>query len=132
MEVIPEKALPIPPDPPEEEDNDDGQWSDWEQPIEVLPRISNSRAKWDPNAPLGSEYEIPPLAPSKKKETTTTTTSNNVDDFFADMTPQVQTVQLMQQLETMFHVDTAASRFGILPEDQSEQPEDPSASNWDD
>ena len=143
MKVIPEKPSPTPPDPDpplkdEDEDEDDGQWSDWEHPIEVPPSpsikplqlVTNIKSKWNPNAPLGSEYEIPPLAPP-------TTTTSNVDDFFKDMTPQVQTVQLMQQLETMFQVDTGAvstptSKFGILPSDPSDEQEGQSASNWDD
>ena len=70
-------------------------------------KLSNmSKSKWNPDAPLGSEYEIPPVVLKKQKSVTTSTSNNQeMDDFFKDMAPKVQTVELMHQLETMFHVN---------------------------
>lgn len=155
MEIVPEKHSPIViPAGPVEVDDDDGQWSDWEHsvdsspppvfeenlsppPIKPLQLVTiNAKSKWDPNAPLGSEYEIPPLSLSKSKKVVASASEDNVDDFFKDMTPKVQTVELMRQLETMFHVDVVPARtsnkFGIAPEDQSDQHEGQSENNWDD
>ncbi len=166
----------------EEIDNDDGQWSDWEhnsdpfesdaqslpspappppppeQTINTLPMKSlklnnSSKPKWDPNAPLGSEYEIPPVVLTKKKATKVeTTVTQDTEDFFKDMTPKVETVELMQQLETMFSVNTnhpkqqikstitttttqsssLSSKFGIMSQDQDDKQETESGNNnWD-
>jgi hypothetical protein len=164
VKIVPEKPSPIViPADPLEDDEDDGQWSDWEHPVDTSPPAvfeekpssppppppsikplqlvtSNTKSKWDPNAPLGSEYEIPPLAASKSKKVAgggATPSDDNVDDFFKDMTPKVQTVELMRQLETMFQVDVvptrATNKFGIAAlVDPSDQLEGQSENNWDD
>ncbi len=76
-------------------------------PIQSQKLNNISRSKWNPNAPLGSEYEIPPVVLTKQKSTTVETLANqDTDDFFKDMTPKVETVELMRQLETMFNVQT--------------------------
>ena len=151
-----------------EEDNDDGQWSDWEQPpirspsppiitIEIpleepRERLTSKplpKSRWNPNAPLGSEYEIPPVVLSKKKINPISTVVNeDTDDFFKDMTPKVETVELMRQLETMFSVDgnpseqndiptkssstSFSKKFGVLQSDQNDHQETESGNNWDD
>ncbi len=76
-------------------------------PIKSLKLNTISKSKWNPNAPLGSEYEIPPVVLTKQKSTTTETLENpETEDFFKDMAPKVETVELMRQLETMFNVKT--------------------------
>ena len=75
-----------------------------------------AKSNWNSNAPLGSEYEIPPVMLNKKKSITTETSNNqDTDDFFKDMTPKVQTVELMQQLETMFYVNADQPSEQIKP-----------------
>lgn len=70
-----------------------------------------SKAKWNPNAPLGSEYEIPPVVLKKQKSGSVEISNNQeIDDFFKDMAPKVETVELMQQLETMFSADADPSK----------------------
>jgi hypothetical protein len=113
-----------------------------------------SKSKWDPNAPLGSEYEIPPVVLIKKKSTNVETSINqDTEDFFKDMTPKVETVELMRQLETMFNVNadqpneqikstirttatssssTFPNKFGIMSQDHGENQEIQSGNNnWD-
>ena len=107
-----------------------------------------TKLKWDPNAPLGSEYEISSVALTKKKSTKVETSANeDIEDFFKDMTPKVQTVELMKQLETMFNVNTEnpieqsnssisttsfSSKFGIVSQDQDDnQGMDDGTNNWD-
>ena len=78
-------------------------------PLKSLKLNNISKPKWNPNAPLGSEFEIPPLASTKKAPVQDDRTANeDVDDFFKDMTPKVQTVELMTQLETMFNLKSDA------------------------
>jgi len=53
-----------------------------------------------------SEYEIASVILKKSKSTKVETLTNqDTDDFFKDMTPKVETVELMRQLETMFYVN---------------------------
>ncbi|CAF0858547.1 unnamed protein product [Rotaria sordida] len=151
-------------------DNDDGQWSDWEhksdppesfvlpekltlsssiseqslKPTKSLKLMSPTKSKWDPNAPLGSEYELPSVVLTNKKSTKIETLEKqDTEDFFKDMTPKVETVELMRQLETMFNVNTDqsneqiettsfSSKFGIIVQDQGENQEIESGNNnWD-
>ncbi|CAF2170506.1 unnamed protein product [Rotaria magnacalcarata] len=117
-------------------------------PLKSLKLISPSQPKWNPNAPLGSEYEIPPVVLTKSKSTKVDTSEiQDSDDFFKDMTPKVETVELMQQLETMFNVNlnhpkeqiktkttspSFSSKFGIMSQDQSGNQETESGNNnWD-
>lgn len=119
-------------------------------PIKSLKLNNISKPKWDPNAPLGSEYEINPVVLARKKSTQVETLTNqDTDDFFKDMTPKVQTVQLMQQLETMFNVTTDQSnqqsklttttvtssffnKFGIMSQDHDDNQEiENENNNWD-
>jgi len=105
-----------------------------------------SKPKWNPNAPLGSEYEIPPVILKKTKSTKVETSTNqDQDDFFKDMTPKVETVELMRQLETMFNVNTdnnlnqqikssasVSNKFGIMSQDHDDNKEIESGNNnWD-
>lgn len=111
-----------------------------------LKLTNTSKSKWDPNAPLGSEYEMPPVILANKKQIKAEKSENQeTDDFFKDMAPKVETIELMQQLETMFNVNkdqpneqikskpTAlfSSRFGIISQDQGENQDiDNEANNW--
>ena len=114
----------------------------------------NSKPKWNPNAPLGSEYEIPPVVLTKQKPSqVTSTVGEDTDDFFKDMTPKVETVELMRQLETMFDVSTvqqkeqdkqtratvpattasvSTNKFGIISQDLADGQEIESGNNWND
>ena len=123
-------------------------------PVKSLKLNNISKPKWNPNAPLGSEYEIPPVVVIKRQSTTEETLTNqDTDDFFRDMAPKVETVELMRQLETMFNVGTdqpneqtqptisrtttAASskfsnKFGIMSEGHDGNQESASGNNnWD-
>ncbi|CAF1637363.1 unnamed protein product [Adineta ricciae] len=156
------------------DDDDTGQWSDWEhnpdppelpdvflpeepkQPVtSILPSSSKSlklnnisKPKWNPNAPLGSEYEIPPVVRSTNKSRTDEASENQEsEDFFKDMMPKFQTVQLMTQLETMFNLNPEKSKeekkstdatlsfsdkFGIMQHDHEDNQEIESGNNnWD-
>jgi len=151
----------------EDFDNDNEQWSDWEHQSEVdvfandvptvelsqpvsLPTKSmklntNSKPKWNPNAPLGSEFEIPPVVLTKNKPTQGgALKTEDPDDFFKDMAPKVETVELMKQLETMFSVNTTQSniepttatqfsnKFGVLSQNEDDNQELESGNNnWD-
>jgi hypothetical protein len=113
------------------------------------PKLNNvSKSKWDPNAPLGSEYEIPPVVITKKKATKVETpVTQDSDDFFKDMTPKVETIELMRQLETMFNVNndqpqeqikstiatpSVSNKFGIMSHDHDDKQETESGNNnWD-
>jgi len=59
---------------------------------------------WDPNAPLGSEYEIQSIK-KKANKNNIVSNLNEDDDLFKDMTPNVQTKELLTQLETMFNIN---------------------------
>lgn len=75
-------------------------------PIKSLKLNNIPSSRWNPNAPLGSEYEIPPVVLKKQNSRTAGTLANqDGEDFFKDMTPKVETVELMRQLETMFSVN---------------------------
>ncbi|CAF1637385.1 unnamed protein product, partial [Adineta ricciae] len=156
------------------DDDDDGQWSDWEHnpdppelpdvflPEEpkqsvttILPSSSKSlklnnisKPKWNPNAPLGSEYEIPPVVRSTNKSRNDEALDNQEsEDFFKDMIPKFQTVQLMTQLETMFNLNpekykeekkstdatlSFSNKFGIMQHDHEDNQEIESGNNnWD-
>ena len=55
---------------------------------------------------IGSEYEIPPVVLNKQKLIAAEISNNqNTNDFFKDMASKVQTVEVMQQLPTMFNVN---------------------------
>ncbi|CAF0760074.1 unnamed protein product [Rotaria sp. Silwood1] len=116
--------------------------------LKPLKLMSSSKSKWDPNAPLGSEYEMPSVVLTKKKLIQSETPEKqDTEDFFKDMTPKVETVELMQQLETMFKVNkdhpneqikstitttSFSSKFGIMSQDQGENQEIESGNNnWD-
>ena len=120
-----------------------------------------SKSKWNLNTPLDSEYVIPPVISNKEKSITTETSNNqDTDDFFKDMAPKVQTVELMQQLETRFHVNadqpseqtkpattkttkaavptssssttTFSNKFGVMsPDHEDNQELDTGNNNWD-
>ena len=121
--------------------------------LNTLKNTSVVKPKWDPNAPLGSEYEIPPVSLKKTNlSTTDTKTVVDEDDFFKDMAPKVQTVELMQQLETMFSTNTnqleqghkdsnkktinnpssVPNKFGISNVDAEDNQEKDTENNWDD
>ena len=113
----------------EKEEEEDGQWSDWEPSIERA-KPMEIKAKWDPEAPLGSEFEIAPVVLAKKQ---TNVVQDDVEDFFKDMAPKVQTVELMRQLETMFTSETPLpEKFGVLQDDQIDNQENESGNAWDD
>lgn len=94
----------------EEDKEDDGQWSDWQPTIERA-KPAEIKAKWSPEAPLGSELEISPVV------------QDDVEDIFKDIAPKVQTVELMQQLETM---------FSVLQDDRIGNEENEIGDAWDD
>ncbi|CAF1183150.1 unnamed protein product [Adineta steineri] len=125
-------------------------------PLKSLTLNHSLKSNWNPNAPLGSEYEIPPVVLTKKKETQDEDlVKNDTEDFFKDMAPKVETVELMRQLETMFNVDanhptvqtksaikpktttttTASSvsnKFGIMSHDHEDNQETENENNnWD-
>jgi hypothetical protein len=113
-------------------------------PLKSLKLNNTSSKKWDSNAPLGSEYEIPPIVLTKKTTAKAETSlGEESEDFFKDMTPKVETVELMRQLETMFNIDTnnskqqikstssVSNKFGIMPQDIVDNQETESGNNWD-
>ncbi|CAF2322029.1 unnamed protein product [Rotaria sp. Silwood2] len=116
--------------------------------LKPLKLMDSSKSKWNPNAPLGSEYEMPSVLLTKNKLTKPETPEKqDTEDFFKDMTPKVETVELMRQLETMFNINTDHSneqikskitttsfsnKFGIMSQDQGENQEIESENNnWD-
>lgn len=131
MEVAPvyTNGHSSPVEEPEEEEEEEGQWSDWEPTIERA-KPTEIKAKWNPEAPLGSEFEIPPVVLAKKE---TNVEQDEVEDFFKDMAPKVQTVELMRQLETMFTSEaTLPEKFGVLQDDQIDNQQNESGNAWDD
>lgn len=170
----------------DEEIDDDGQWSDWDEPIDS--RKTNDeivddsttfssfdknpsetkfessfklnrtnapvKSQWDPNAPLGSEFEIRPVDVKNKISSKNSTTEQLVDedDFFKDMAPKVRTVQLMDQIELLFKGQTveqseekivsesttepketsSSNKFGIVQLENESQIDVESTNNWDD
>jgi len=88
---------------------------------------------------------------TKKKSTLKEETLVNQDteDFFKDMTPKVETVELMRQLETMFNVNanqpaeqikstittsslSLSNKFGITSQDHEDNQETENGNNnWD-
>lgn len=170
----------------DEEIDDDGQWSDWDEPIdsrktndEIVDDSTNFssfdknpsetkfessfklnrtnapvKSQWDPNAPLGSEFEIRPVDVKNKISSKNSTTEQLVDedDFFKDMAPKVRTVQLMDQIELLFKGQTveqseekivsesttepketsSSNKFGIVQLENESQIDVESTNNWDD
>jgi hypothetical protein len=114
----------------------------------ILNRQSvSSKPTWNPNAPLGAEFEIPSVTAANK---TKPLVNDETDDFFKDMMPKVETVELMRQLETMFDVDTytvqveqriqissentgeVSDRFSILQQEQENGQSVDEHNAWDD
>ncbi len=118
-------------------------------PIKSLKLNTISKSKWNPNAPLGSEYEMPPVVLTKPTSTAGPSTNSESEDFFKDMAPKVETVELMRQLESMFHVTTDqpneqnkstinrttttfSNKFGMMSQGQDDNQESESGNNnWD-
>lgn len=118
----------------EEEEKEEDQWSDWEPPVlqETIPtKTFEIKSNRNLDASLGSEFEIPTIV-SKNN-----VVQDEIDDFFKDMAPKVETVELMKQLETMFDSSTTnstgfSSKFGVVQQDQNDNQENESGNAWDD
>ena len=146
-------SSPAPPPPPTVPSQEPVVPKSTSLPSKSLKLNTTSKSKWNPNAPLGSEYEIPPVVITKSKPTAGPSTNPETEDFFKDMAPKVETVELMRQLESMFYVTTDepneqnkstinrttttaaatfSNKFGMMSQDQDDNQEFESGNNnWD-